>query len=160
MKSPWKFLVGIARRNHEQAKPDASSGDETPVSYEPTTAPIEQKAAPAHKGVDLTVLSASDYEDSEHVDDLPTLSAIAAAAAAKKEKSPLSTFGRERARKRRSKAVTRESRGIKPEPAQAAKPADEARALDDEILRLRVQLAERLEVQNSQLRKLLARFEN
>ncbi|MBP2449255.1 hypothetical protein [Rhizobium leguminosarum] len=162
MKSPWKFLVGIARRNHEHAKPDASptSGDEAPISSEPTvTYPTDQKA-PADEGLDIAGVSGSDYEASAHVDDLPTLSAIAVAAAETKEKSPVATFGQERAGKRRSQAVSSKRRRIEPETVQAAKPVDEARALDDEILQLRVQLATKLVMQNSQLRKMLARFEH
>ena len=163
MKSPWKFFVGITRRNHEQAKPDTNltSGDEALISSEPTvTHPTEQKAAPAHEGLDITGDSVSDYEASAHVDDLPTLSAIAVAAANTKEKNPVATFGQERAGKRRSQAVSSKRRGIKLDPVQAAKPVDEARALDDEILQLRGQLAAKLETQNSQLRKMLARFEH
>lgn len=149
MKSPWKFLVGIARRNHEHSKPS-----------EPTdTHPTEQKAAPAHDGLDITDVSGSDYEASAHVDDLPTF-AIAVVAAETKEKSPVATFGLERSGKRRSQAVSSKRRRIEPEPVQAARPVDAARALDDEILELRVQLATKLEMQNSQLRKMLARFEH
>ncbi len=90
MKSPWKFLVEITRRKHEQAKPDAglTAREETTISYEPTAAPIEQKAAPAYEGLDLTGARGSDYEDDEHVDDLATLSAIAATAAGKEEEKP------------------------------------------------------------------------
>ncbi len=163
MKSPWKFLVGITRRKHEQAKPDASptSGEETTISYQPTAAPIKLEAAPSYEGLDLTGASDSGYEDDEHVDDLAALSAIAATAAAKKEKkNRASTVGWGRARRRRSQAATSESREMGPDTVAPAKPLDEARSLDDEILRLRVQLAEKLKVQNSQLRKMLARFED
>ncbi|MBP2444059.1 hypothetical protein [Rhizobium leguminosarum] len=108
----------------------------------------------------LKGVSGSEHDDSEHVDDLPTLSAIAVAAAETKEKSPVATFRLERAGKRRGRAVSSKSSRIEPEPVHAAKPVDEAIALDDEILQLRVQLATKLEMQNSQLRKMLARFEH
>jgi hypothetical protein len=162
MKSPWKFLVEITRRKHEQAEPDAglTAREETTISYEPTAAPIEQKAAPAYEELDLTGARGSDYEDDEHVDDLATLSAIAATAAGKKKKNPVSTVGPERARKRRSQAATSESRDIGPDTVAPANPLYDARSLDDEILVLRVQLAEKLKVQNSQLRKMLARFDD
>ncbi|WP_141105557.1 MULTISPECIES: hypothetical protein [unclassified Rhizobium] len=78
----------------------------------------------------------------------------------RRKKSPVATFGLERAGKRGSQAVSSKSRRIEPEPVHAAKPVDEARALDHEILQLRVQLAKKLEMQNSLLRKMLARFEH
>lgn len=124
--------------------------------------PLHRSSRKLHlyEGLDLTGAGGLDYEDDEHVDDLAMLAAIAATAAGKKEKNPVSTIGRERARKRRSQAATSESRDIGPRTVASAKPLYEARSLDDEILRLRVQLAEKLKVQNSQLRKMLARFDD
>jgi hypothetical protein len=161
MKSPWKFLVGITRRNPTQGKADAAlpSGDEAAASSEPTLAPpIEQKAGPTNEASDLTGFRGSD--EPEHVDDLATLAAIAAVAAEKKETSAASTFGRARSGKRSGLSVKRESNDIAPEPAQQLQPQDEPRALDDEIRQLRVQLARKLKRQNSQLRKLLERFKD
>ncbi|MFP3547253.1 hypothetical protein SB748_27960 [Rhizobium sp. SIMBA_035] len=160
MKSPWKFLVGITRRKHDQPKPDATlaAGEERAISCEPTAAPIEHKAAPAYEGLALTGAGGPDYEDDEHFEDLATLSAIAATAARKKEKSSVSSIGRERAPERRGQAVATRSGEVAPETVASAKPLDEARSLDDEILRLRVQLAKKLKVQNSQLKEMLARF--
>jgi hypothetical protein len=161
MKSPWKFLVGITRRHPTQDKADAAlpSGDEAAASSEPNVAPpIEQKVEPRNEASDLRGFRGSD--DSEHVDDLPTLAAIAAVAAEKKATRTVSISGRARSGKLRGLSVKSDSKDIAPEPAQQLQPKDETRALDDEIRQLRVQLAKKLQLQNSQLRKLLERFDD
>jgi hypothetical protein len=161
MKSPWKFLVGITRRNTTQDKADADlpSSDEAAASFEPTLAPpIEQKAEPTNAASDLRGFRGSN--DSKHVDDLPTLAAIAVVAADKKATRTAATTGRARSGERRSLSVKSESKDIAPEPAQQLQPKDETRALDDEIHQLRVQLATKLQLQNSQLRKRLERFDD
>jgi hypothetical protein len=163
MKSPWKFLVGITRRHPTQDKADVAlpSGDEAAASSEPNVAPpIEQKVEPRNEASDLTGFSGSDDDGSLHVDGLATLAAIAAVAAEKKATSAASTSGRARSGKRRGLSVKSESKDIAPEPAQQLQPKDETRALDDEIRQLRVQLATKLQLQNSQLRKLVERFDD
>jgi hypothetical protein len=163
MKSPWKFLIGITRRNPTQDKADADlpSGDEAEASSEPNVAPpIEQKVEPTNKASDLTGFRGSDDDGSLDVDHLPTLAAIAAVAADNKATRTAATTGRARSGKRRSLSVKRESKNIAPEPAHQLQPQDETRALDDEIRHLRVQLATKLQLQNSQLRKRLERFED
>jgi hypothetical protein len=163
MKSPWKFLVGMTRRNHKQDEPDAGlpSSDEAPASFEPTLAPpIEQKVESARESLSSTDFRGSDRDESQHVDDLPTLAQIAAVAAEKKGTSETSPSGRARSGKRRGLSVKDESKDIAPEPAQQLQPKDETLALDYEIRRLRSQLAKKLELQNSQLRKRLERFED
>lgn len=58
---------------------------------------------------------------------------------------------RRRANKRRTE--------INSTPVQLATPRDHAQELDNEIRRLRLQLEQKLRVQNAQLRQMLARFE-
>jgi hypothetical protein len=163
MKSPWKFLVGMTRRNHKQDELDAGlpPSDEAPASFEPTLAPrIEQKVESARESLSSTGFRGSDDDGSQHIDDLPTLAQIAAVAAEKKETSAASPFGRARSGKRRDLSVTSERKDIAPEPAQPLHTQDKTRALDDDIRQLRVELAAKLQLQNSQLRKRLERFKD
>jgi hydroxypyruvate isomerase len=163
MKSPWKFLVGITRRNPTQDKADADlpSSDEATASSEPNVAPpIEQKVEPRNEASGLTGFRGSDGDRSLHVHDLPTLAAIAAVAADKKATHTAATTVRARSGERRGLSVKSESMNIAPEPAQPLHTQDQTRALDDDIRQLREQLATKLQLQNSQLRKLLERFKD
>lgn len=162
MKSPWKFLVGLARRHDKQDTPGAIADSSDTASSDSdlsVTPPIELEAAPASSNLDLS--TSNSVEDvPEHVDDLATLVAIAAAAAEGKGEKAVVPSDEKPVEKPRRRASGNKRTGVKSTPAQVVTPGDRVQELDDEIHQLRAQLAQKLELQNAQLRKMLARFGN
>lgn len=145
MKSPWQFLVGLARRHDKQGAPSEADAMVTPPSE-----------APTNPHVNVANLSAE--KEPERVDALAALVAMPTAAAKDKAKKPVTTRGTV-AEKPRRRAPGNKRTSVVLVPAQLVAPGDPTRELDDEIHQLRSQLAQKLELQNAQLRRMLARFE-
>jgi len=160
MKSPWKFLVGLTRRHDKHDAPDVVSGSSEQASSDSDVIapPPELEAAPPSTNIELSVPASALEEEPEHIEDLSTLAAIAAAAAVGKGEEPLVATSRP-AKRPRPRANNKQLE-INSTAVQLATPSHLAQELDSEIHRLRLQLAQKLRVQNTQLKQMLARFED
>ncbi|MDM9620464.1 hypothetical protein [Rhizobium sp. S96] len=163
MKSPWKFLSGLARRHDKQDAPDvdvASSDSDKSSPVEQAIGPIEPEDAAVLKETDQGGADSTTREEPRRDEVLVApVSATkpeeveAVEKHASKERAAIRTRGNKAVRHRRA-----ESTKVAPPPV--ATPSESAHELDDEINELRTQLAKKLELQNAQLRRMLARFEN
>lgn len=157
MKSPWKFLVRLTRRSEKDdvSEVPASSVDPKSLDREGTAAPAPVvDAAPTSRVDDAEIPATVPVDEPEHIDDLATLAAIAAASAKGKEESPAV----KKQRRRRNVAVDLRTRE-RPTAGNRLTQFDDRFALDDEIAQLRLELRRKLELQNAQLRQMLERFE-
>lgn len=172
VKSPWRLLTGLMSRGapadrHEVEGPGThSSPSETLRESQPTHEPSTASQAGKDEAGDHQVPAPSTA--TEMPDAMPADEAAASAPG-----RDVVIIGVER-RSQRGKAPPTTGRKIKPavsvhiedvergnalaEPAAANEP-DPVRALDSEIRELRSQLAEKLRLQNDQLRQMLKRFE-
>ncbi len=157
MKSPWKFLVGLTKRTVKDASGfPASSEEPKPLHSQDLVAlSSDVDAAPISSVGEAGIPPRFPADEPEHVDDLATLAAIAAASAKVKEESPATKSQRTRVRNVSGELLTHE-KSITLRPSNQL---DDARALDDEISQLRVKLQQKLELQNAQLKQMLKRFE-
>ncbi|KQV80549.1 hypothetical protein [Rhizobium sp. Root1220] len=161
MKSPWKFLVGLTRRHDRHDAPDVISAlsEEAASDSNENARTVELESAPASPNLELGAPASALEDDPEHIEDLPTLAAIAAAAAEAKGDEPV-VGARQVVGKGPRRRASKMRAEISSTPVQLATPGDHALELDNEIRRLRLQLEQKLRVQNAQLRQMLARFED
>lgn len=160
MKSPWKFLVGLMRRHDKHDAPDviSATSEEASSDSDMIAQTAELEAVPPSTNLELSAPAGASQEGPEHIEDLPTLAAIAAAAAVGKEDQLVVATSEEAEKGPRRRANKRRTE-INSTPVQLVTPRDHAQELDNEIRRLRLQLEQKLRVQNAQLRQMLARFE-
>lgn len=160
MKSPWNFLINFTRRSRRgdarEARPASddelatNSRDEAPSSVEKD----QVVAAP-----DLDSLRGPEDGGNEQEDDLGMIVAAVATAGEEKSRIPSPSTRKRAARRRVDRGGTAQPDTFELAPAQRGGPHDSARELDHEIRQLRLQLAQKLELQNAQLRKMLERFD-
>lgn len=170
-RSPWKFLVGLTkRRDKEEAAPaEETPGASSPIEAREETATTDPQDAPAVAKtpvrdatgeLDATKTIKSDTDISVEKpkprsdDVLPSPASAPHAGVSKPQIS---------ARSRKTAVPRRQAKPSEPlaevQPNARADISTEIRELDDEIKHLRRQLAERLQSQNAQLKKMLERFE-
>ncbi|KRB62158.1 hypothetical protein ASE04_20005 [Rhizobium sp. Root708] len=157
-RSPWKFLVGLTkRRGKEEAEPAAN----TPATLSPIEAQ-EETAANDRQGA----LAADIKSDADAAAEEPKLRSDevvpspASAPQAGISKPQISARSRKTAVPgRQAKPVELPASRTEVQPSSRADISTEIHELDDEIKHLRRQLAERLQSQNAQLKKMLERFE-
>ncbi|QFY62997.1 hypothetical protein FZ934_21975 (plasmid) [Rhizobium grahamii] len=173
-RSPWKFLVGLTKR---RGKDEAAPAEETPATSSPieareetaTTDPQDAPAAAktpvrdATGELDAAKTIKSDSDDTverpkPRSDDVVPSPASAPEAGISEPQIS--------ARSRKTVVPRRQAKPAEPpaartevQPNSRAHISTEIRELDDEIKHLRRQLAERLQSQNTQLKKMLERFE-
>lgn len=185
MASPWKLLAGLVSRRRQQKQEHGSTDDVKPdVSAfpEPTETaakndlgardrPADEKPIlDSHSGAasvdpDHSEETASAVDDHADIEDaksaeaadpaLPHVANTAARAAPK-----ISRVGGGQTRKRSMRRTKVEAIAVVLPPSGSVSAASEdAIYLDEEIRLLRDQLARRLQIQNTQLKRMLQRFE-
>ncbi|WP_041472649.1 hypothetical protein [Rhizobium leguminosarum] len=180
MASPWKLLAGLVSRRRQQKQEHGSTDDVKPdvsAIAEPTeTAAKNELAAterPAAERPFLDSHSSAVSVDADHsaVDGRADIegakSAKAADAALPDEANAAAraapkTFrvGGDQTRKRRMRRTKEGTIAVVLSPSRAVSAAsDDAINLDKEIALLRDQLARKLQIQNTQLKRMLQRFE-
>jgi hypothetical protein len=173
MKSPWKFLLDLTSRGRAVepresiSEPVSESSDATLAGTDPpavtqTTDAVTNAAAPEPSEVENNVradrTNAVHFETASHSTNL-----VAEQAPEQADRPTRKSLGRQTRDKRSSASVAVDPRVEYGSPSMHApkRPIsieDDVSALDKDIRMLRRQLAEKLELQNAQLKKMLERF--
>ncbi|WP_156134107.1 hypothetical protein [Ensifer sp. ZNC0028] len=177
MKSPWKFLLDLASRGRAAGAAEEATKPETEYPHAPPANPgfaidpsVPDEPATALGVAPIEVASDPGAEAANSAANVPAGDNTASA-------SPKSADTSERIDRPKRKPSRRQIRAKKSNAAEVAVAAkveygaansdvhvpqsaffDEATALDGDIKQLRQDLAEKLSLQNAQLRKLLERF--
>lgn len=176
MKSPWRFLVELASRGGATKEQESARETETPnsdgsslPSESSWTSDLPPPAAEAANEVNEAAAKAdpvladeneappATFVDEQHADDQGDDA----------ERAPSSQPLPQKVKRRIKKTSVRRARAVVPidgvdEGSFVAQPRtfkEEVADLDDEVRMLRRQLAQKLRVQNEQLKKLLERFD-
>nr|WP_201009214.1 hypothetical protein [Rhizobium rhizogenes]QCL09380.1 hypothetical protein pC5.7c_513 [Rhizobium rhizogenes]QCL09550.1 hypothetical protein pC5.8a_58 [Rhizobium rhizogenes] len=172
MKSPWKFLVQLTSRGRPAEAREGS------IERDAETTAIESEAEQAS----ALPLSSTEAVDRPDHDDTPPVDLVATIRDevrqssadvhalvrenATRKKSPRIPQTKRPARARKARADMNAASTVtarQDQSAQSPSPLEiffeEAVSLDEEIKQLRSQLAQKLHLQNSQLKKMLQRFD-
>ncbi|WP_104668184.1 hypothetical protein [Ensifer adhaerens] len=178
MKSPWKYLAGLATFGRTTKEPVSPSEAETSKSDQPSFAPEKGIPVPLDRSDDAT----SATLDGPGTSADPTGNLVVPAeivepvsAAITVDSPRADDHGLERAQSARLRKVQRRVRKPSARPVAVVKAnqpkeativvrppptlSDEVAALDEEVRQLRRQLSEKLRLQNKQLAGLLKRFD-
>jgi hypothetical protein len=162
MKSPWKFLVGLTGRHNRNdllespaVLPDDASSN-VPGHETPSTVP--EFGSPA-AGVESNAPIEPDGNASPRVDDVVAVADIASRVARVKPEKNTKALRKKPAGRVQKPAHLAPREHTQTPPVLSHSTLSNDQMLDDEIRQLRVQLAEKLTVQNAQLRRMLERFD-
>jgi hypothetical protein len=181
MKPPWKFFTQLISRRESTTPGQAIEHDGGPKSIEsksqpapapeatsgaeqddqsPSSVPVEttaanasdvDTAAPASVTVQAEEQKAEAVEEREPPRDKPSV---------KPRAKPSSLAGKGRTNRMAQSPVAARAEPVPQIPSVSENPFfDEAASLDEDIRQLKDQLAQKLRLQNAQLRKMLERFE-
>ena len=177
MKSPWKYLAGLATFGRTTKEPVSPSEAETSKSDQPSFAPQEGVAVPLDRSDDAASATLDGPGTSaDPTGNLVVPEIVEQVSAATTAESPRADdHGLERAQSARLRKVQQRVRKPRARPVAVVKAiqpkeativvrppptlSDEVAALDEEVRQLRRQLTEKLRLQNKQLQGFLKRFD-
>ncbi|KQW72353.1 hypothetical protein [Ensifer sp. Root127] len=184
MKSPWKYLVELASQGRKAKEPDSPREIETSKLDETSKAPAEQTRMPLGTADGITTPTVETSNESAGIPDIaPDTVAVPADPSDKAAAVPVDQPSadnqlppkrvqppqeRSTETRRRSQRAVRNVADVDADKREEdesfdVRPpltfSDEVAALDEEVRQLRGQLAEKLRLQNNQLKALLERFE-
>jgi hypothetical protein len=162
MKSPWKFLVGLTGRHDEKGplEPPAAlreaAGSNLSEPETPSLVPVVDAPAAEIDRITSVELEADGFQQ---VDDMTAMAAIASSVASSKPEKHTEIPRKKRSRRAREQAQVAPRRNMQTSPDTPRRALSNEQVLDDDIRQLRIQLTEKLKLQNDQLRRMLERFD-
>jgi hypothetical protein len=180
MKSPWKLLVQLTSRRRQEESRENSSDSESnleKIESEPefNESPVANSSATNSSKVDLDAARTAPSPAVVHENPSPVRDEILHSGAEANAIVPKARAGKKSARAPRANRPAlqdkRRAQLVVPHPVatqldQSVRPSSpgdtffaKTESLDDEIKQLRVQLAQKLSLQNAHLRKMLERFD-